>query len=164
MWCASPTARAPTPSRGSGATSSARCSPARWACIWRTGFSSTRTGPWSFRERSGTRRGGRSCSAAPRREGPPSAPLGRGDLLARRAHQRGHVLGQLAAQVLLAQVAVLVELSVGLHDRELAVDDLGADGAEHLAHLRLRPHRTEEAGAGADDGGGLAAQDVVRDR
>ena len=125
-------------SRASGATSSAPCSPARWACIWRTGFSSTRTGP--------------SCSKRRR----PSR--------ARGLDERGDVLGELAAQVLLAQVAVLVELRVGLHDRQLAVDDLGADGAEHLADLRLGPHRAEEAGAGADDGRGLAAQDAVGHR
>ena len=40
------------------------------------------------------------------------------------------MLGKLAAEVLLAQVAVLVELRVGLHDRQLAVDHFGADRAE----------------------------------
>jgi hypothetical protein len=39
-----------------------------------------------------------------------------------------------------------------------------ARGLQDLADLGLGPHRTEEAGARADDGARLVAQDVVRER
>ena len=63
-----------TRSRASGATSSAPCSPARWACIWRTGFSSTRTGPWCSRT-SAFGRGVRLAAVTP-----PRRPVGTGRL------------------------------------------------------------------------------------
>src|SRR3954452_20598166 len=68
------------------------------------------------------------------------------------------------AQVVVEQVAVVAEGAGGLADRQLAVEHVGADDAEDLLGLGLRPDRAEQAGGRADDGDGLALQGVVGER
>jgi hypothetical protein len=61
-------------------------------------------------------------------------------------------------------VNALVELLVGLRERQFAVDDFGADGLEDLPQFGLGPGGAEEPGRGADDGYRFVAQDVGGNR
>src|SRR6266516_6336842 len=69
------------------------------------------------------------------------------DVLARCVGKRRHDLLQLLAQVLVFELAALVEALVRVADGDLALDDAGAGGGEDLAELRLSPDRPEGADA-----------------
>src|SRR5205085_10014417 len=68
------------------------------------------------------------------------------------------------ALVLIEQSPVAGERRVGLAYRQLLVDDIGADHAEHLADLGLRPHRSEQTRRCANHRDRLAAKDGVGKR
>src|SRR5438067_1316542 len=81
-----------------------------------------------------------------------------------RADQLAEDLGEPGADLLVEELAGLVEALVRVRDRHLGGYDPRADRSEHLPQLRLRPDGAVCAGGRADDGDGLVPQDVRLDR
>ena len=98
------------------------------------------------RARAGGRAAVEDAGAAPPRRHhaaarPARRPRGRG----RRAGRRGAPVSSGSGEA-----AVVGERAVGQADRQLGLEHVRAAGLERLAHLGLRPHRAEQAGARAD--------------